>query len=336
MAMIRTARLVAFVLVAGIAQLGVGAAAGQFGNSAASSPSCATRATTQSHFDAPFTITSPENGGPSFVVNVCIDGQGPFPFIVDTGAVQTAIVPSVATQLGLPAAGPKQQISGAGGDVTAIPRTVDHWSMGDIELGQQVVLAQTISGLGGTGPVGLLGADVLSRFGSVRFDVSSSQLIFAGPEGPEPKRDTKLQGPTKIPVPSVLVSGSPKKVSLAVEVGPDNPSAVVWVKMGKARGPFLLDTGTSDTAVTPRFARQAKLKAAAGQESASGAAKTVSIDLVDSGPWSIADVHLPRQTIGSVALPGGIDGVLGADQFVRFTYVVISFHSGELLVGPPH
>lgn len=335
--MTRCSRLIACVLVVSAIQLGVATAStGQPNVSASSSASCTLPSTTESGFHVPFTITSPEDGGPSFIVEVCIKREGPFPFIIDTGTGQTAIIPSLAAQLDLPSAGATQQESGAGGDVTATPRTIDSWSMGDVKLGPQVVLSQPISGLGGTGnPVGLLGADVLSRFGAVRFDVSASQLTFAGPEGPEPKRTTEFQGPTKSSVPATLVSGSPRTVSLAVEVGPDDSSAVVWVKIGKTTGPFLVDTGTSQTAVTPHFAKSARLKANGGEASASGAARSVSVTLLNSGPWSIGDVHLPRQIIGSVGLPGGIDGVLGADQVVRFNYIVISFHSGELLVGSP-
>jgi predicted aspartyl protease len=49
----------------------------------------------------------------SIVVRVIVDGKGPFSFGVDTGAVETIVTPSLASELGLVTTG-KRIESGAG------------------------------------------------------------------------------------------------------------------------------------------------------------------------------------------------------------------------------
>ncbi len=205
--------------------------------------------------------------------------------------------------------------------------------MGGVELNSQVVLSQPIGGLGGAGePVGLLGGDVLSRFGAVRFDFAASQLVFAGPEGPKPRNTSEFQGPTKSKVPKALITGSPRVVSLAVAIGPDFATAVS-VTFGKVTGTFLVDTGASVSGVTPSFAKSAKLKSTGERASVVSAAGTTTVALLASGRWSVGHVALASHSIASLTLPGGIDGVFGADELSRFNYVVLAFRSGELLIG---
>jgi hypothetical protein len=62
--------------------------------------------------EQPFTLASPAR--PLLVVPVQVNGKGPFPFALDTGASQTVITPALARTLGLGTAdGP--DILGAGG-----------------------------------------------------------------------------------------------------------------------------------------------------------------------------------------------------------------------------
>src|SRR5438128_2081439 len=48
------------------------------------------------------------------IANVCIDGKGPFPFLIDTGAQGSVLTTRLATRLGLPKFGPPVVIGGAG------------------------------------------------------------------------------------------------------------------------------------------------------------------------------------------------------------------------------
>jgi predicted aspartyl protease len=331
-ALLSTCLLAAF----GAPRLGTAASASAAVPTTASQMACTGPTSTGvGGFRVPFTIR--HDDGPQFVVEVCIEGEGPFPFIVDTGAEQSAITPVVAQKLKLPSAGKPEETEGLGCKATATPRTIGSWSIGGITLGSEVAGSQPIGGLGSAGePVGLIGADVLSRFGAVRFDFVSSELVFPGPEGPAPTKTTEFQGPSKIPVPRVLVSGSPRVIPLAVAMGRGFTSAVAGVSFAKGdTGAFLIDTGASQSVVTPSFARDAKLHSTGKREtSVSSACGTATVVSVASGPWSIGSVSLSSEAILSSALPGGLDGIFGADQLSRFRFFVLAYRSGELLVGP--
>ncbi len=326
--------LLACVLGAWVAQLGTVFSPSQARAATASPTICAQQTTTgQGGFSVPISVKN-SGDGTDLTVEVCIDGKGPFPFIVDTGAEQTTITPAIARRLALPSGGRSQKTAGVGCRASATPRRVEEWSTGGVALSPETVLAQRIDGLGGVGePVGLLGADVLSRFGAVRFDFEASQLDFPGPEGPVPSKTSELQGPTKTPVPSVLVSGTPRIVPLAVAIGPDFATAVTSATIGKVTGSFLVDTGATQSVVTPSFAKRAKLKSTGKHESETSACATTSVSTVTSGAWSVGHVPLSSEPLASEGLPGGLDGVFGADELSRFSFAVLAFRSGELLVG---
>ena len=62
-------------------------------------------------------------------VNVCIGDQGPFPFILDTGAGQSTIDVGLAHRLHLASAGAASEFAGVGCTGTARPVSVDAWSL---------------------------------------------------------------------------------------------------------------------------------------------------------------------------------------------------------------
>ena len=58
------------------------------------------------------------------------------------------------------------------------------WSLDGVNLVPQQLISATMPQTGGKGePDGLLGSDVLSRFGAVRVDFAVGALIVPGPEG---------------------------------------------------------------------------------------------------------------------------------------------------------
>src|SRR5215831_14526000 len=70
---------------------------------------------------APVQVETDQGGGVTVLASVMIDGQGPYTFVVDTGASISLIDRSVANQLGLKVSGPSQQVEGIGGIQTVIP-----------------------------------------------------------------------------------------------------------------------------------------------------------------------------------------------------------------------
>jgi len=110
-------------------------------------------------------------------VNVCIGGRGPFPFVLDTGAGQSTIDAGLARRLHLAPAGPPSFFAGVDCTGTARPVAVGPWSLDGIALESQQLTAATLPQIGGKGePVGLIGSDVLARFGAVRIDFAAGAL----------------------------------------------------------------------------------------------------------------------------------------------------------------
>ena len=135
------------------------------------------------------------------MADVCIGGEGPYPFILDTGAGQSTIDAGLAHRLHLASAGarPSSPVSGA-----PAPRSPSRWtrgrSTGSPSSGQQLTAA-TLPQMGGKGePDGLLGSDVLSRFGAIRVDfVGAGTLILPGPEGAPLTQSSPFTGPQGVP-----------------------------------------------------------------------------------------------------------------------------------------
>ena len=128
-------------------------------------------------------------------LNVCIDGKGPFPFVLDSGAGQSTIDAGLAHRLHLASAGVATQFAGVGCTGTARPVASGSWSLDGVALAPQQLTAATLPQMGGKGqPDGLLGSDVLARFGAVRIDFAGGALILPGSEGPplEEMRNTRV------------------------------------------------------------------------------------------------------------------------------------------------
>ena len=128
-------------------------------------------------------------------LDVCIDGQGPFPFVLDSGAGQSTIDAGLAKRLHLPSAGPASQFAGVGCTGTALPVGVGSWSLDGVTLAPQQLTAATLPQIGGKGePVGLIGSDVLSRFGAVRIDFTSDALGAPRARGTAAQRHDVVYG----------------------------------------------------------------------------------------------------------------------------------------------
>ena len=121
-------------------------------------------------------------GHAAIVANVCIGGEGPFPFLVDTGGSTTLVDSSLAARLHLALVdGPrtvtsftcKRQISFA---------AVSRWSVGNTTLLPQTVEVGTAQSPALPNLAGILGSDTLSSFGAVRIDYRQ-QTLTLGPQG---------------------------------------------------------------------------------------------------------------------------------------------------------
>ncbi len=139
-----------------------------------------TLANTPAHgVTVPAEIRHGEQGATLVVVDVVIHGKGPYPMALDTGASLTLIDRSLANQLGLPVAGPSEQIMGVGGEQRVTPVKIAQWSLGQAQLPAMTITSAPLNELKRSAGVdGLLGSDVLQHFGAVTVDYTASQVTL--------------------------------------------------------------------------------------------------------------------------------------------------------------
>jgi hypothetical protein len=271
-------------------------------------------------------------------LDVCIGRQGPFPFVLDSGAGQSTIDAGLARRLHLSSAGPATEFAGVGCTGTARPVAVGSWSLDGVTLAPQQLTAATLPQIGGKGePVGLIGSDVLSRFGAVRIDFSPGALVLPGPEGTPLTGSTSFTGPSG-PPPTALTGGQGTTVPLTVTPLVGDVSLNVTVRFGTGpRRSFVVDTGSSQSVVGTSVARASSLAGTDLAQRQSTVCSVITVPLVHSGPWSVPGQPLHPQLIGETDLGAisvtGIDGLLGSDQLIRFGWVVFDYTGGRLVLG---
>jgi predicted aspartyl protease len=111
------------------------------------------------------------------VVPVTLEGIGPKKFALDTGASNSVVARRVAQQLSLPPVGRPHNAAGVSCSAASQPVHVASWQVGAVTLPAQDVdsIALPIPDLDG-----LLGSDVLYRFGTVTIDYAASTLVLGG------------------------------------------------------------------------------------------------------------------------------------------------------------
>lgn len=119
------------------------------------------------------------------IVPVTIDGHGPYPFILDTGASTSGINRVLAQHLHLPRTGRTATVSGVVSSAKIPLVHVASWSVHGVPLPATDLGALSFAaGSSGTttqrghSVAGLLGSDQLSRFGSITVDYVHQQLRF--------------------------------------------------------------------------------------------------------------------------------------------------------------
>jgi hypothetical protein len=114
------------------------------------------------------------------LVPITINGQGPYDFVLDTGASVSLIDQALAQRLGLISTGPDHSVTGVGGTVQVAFVAVKSWRMGRLTLPQaQIGSGQLPGDRHNTMEQGLLGSDILSQFGTITVNYDNSSLTVA-------------------------------------------------------------------------------------------------------------------------------------------------------------
>jgi hypothetical protein len=269
---------------------------------------------------------------------VCVAGHGPYAFVVDSGAGTSSFDTQLVKALHLSRNGPGQTVSGANCTTTETPTAGPNWAVGTVPLAPQTVSSIDIPGFGlRSGVAGLLGSDVLSRFGAIQLDFQHQSLTLPGPEGPSPGSGTDVHGQTSGALPPGIGLPPPSTVVPLIVLQVEGETLALAQTHFRDQGPFnfILDTGSSVSSVDPQLVKSVGLAQTGKHEKISGIGCREEAPQVQSGPWSVGTVSLHPQALQSVSVPGAsgvIGGLLGSDVLHGFGAVVIAYSVGTLVI----
>jgi len=137
----------------------------------------------------PLQVVKDTSGSVLALASITIQDQGPYTFVVDTGASRTVIDRPVVDSLQLEPAPGVPIASDVSGEVEATVVRVTQWRLGDVDLPGTIVASIDLSGPNapalqqalGRRVDGLLGSDVLSEYGVITLDYVRSTLTL-GPQ----------------------------------------------------------------------------------------------------------------------------------------------------------
>jgi hypothetical protein len=300
---------------------------------------CAITAATAGPVTVSLQVAGSAPGGAAlFSAPVCVDGQGSFPFLVDTGQAVSVISPTLAGQLRLHRRG-NVSLGAVSCQLDAPSATPDHWSVGGIALDTQKLAIASIPGTDlAHVPDGILGSDVLGRFDAIRVDYPSHELTMVAPEAALVVQPTLVRGVTT-PVSSELVSGAPTAVVPLVVVQSTNGTlASAPVSFGRRpSAAFVVDSGSELSSVDVALARSARLAGAGILGPAPGVGCSSPSSAVLSGPWALGSLRLvsmPLVRASYVTVAGQVaSGTVGADILGRYGSFVLDYRSAQLILG---
>jgi predicted aspartyl protease len=124
----------------------------------------------------PLVILKAKDGERLALARVVVHGHA-FPFLIDTGSSKTLVNDSLAKKLHLKTVGRPIKVTGVGCSESARKVRLSHWSIGGQRLPSIVATSSMIAGSNGHA-FGLLGSDVLSKFGTISIDYAHGQLTL--------------------------------------------------------------------------------------------------------------------------------------------------------------
>jgi predicted aspartyl protease len=252
---------------------------------------------------------------PLILLPVRVNGDGPFEFILDTGAGTSLLSSDLAKKLNIKITSTKEGQS-AGGKISVSLAKVDSFAVGqakheDLDVG--IVDLSHIGKAIGTKIDGDVGYNFLKHF-RITIDYHDCEIRFD-----EPRRIERLGRSSKTEVPMRLASVA--KPLLLVQVH------------ANGHGPFqfAIDTGTSTTAIAPELAQQLGLVGSPVGPLTTGSAQVnVTAGTLESfqvGRARIDDLVVVVADFFSMlsqAVGARLDGIVGYN-FLRNFRVVIDY-----------
>ncbi len=260
------------------------------------------------------------------IVEVWIDGKGPFDFAVDSGATWMVLSPQLANQLSLRPTG-FRNVSGGGPDSMRAPSVVlDSLRVGSLAVKQMQAYVVPLPPALYSPPrhkkhiVGLLGETFFHRYVTV-IDYETSELAFFD-------RNTYAPPEHAFALPMTLVFGG---VVPAVPVSVDAQSAV-----------FVLDTGSGAWPIATATFAKARLDQqypAGKAQEAQGAGGSYSLRTICVTRFALGEaifasvpMYVETNTLG-LSAEGDFQGNLGY-QVLRHFAVALDFDNATVYLTP--
>jgi predicted aspartyl protease len=263
---------------------------------------------------------------PLILLPVEINGEGPFEFILDTGAGTSLLAPELGQKLGIKIIGSKEGQS-AGGAVSVSLAKVDSLAVGSTKLDDVDVGLVDLSHVGKTVGAkidGDRGYNFLKHF-RITLDYHRSEIHFN-----DPKR-FELAGQSTALTEVPMRLASPAKPLILVDV------------YANGRGPFqfAIDTGTSTTAITPELAQELGVVSSPIGAATTGCAQVdVTAGVLQS--FQVGGARINDSTVVvadffamlSAAVGAKLDGIVGYN-FLRNYKVALDYPNETLSLFAP-
>lgn len=259
---------------------------------------------------------------------VCVNGRGPFSFIVDTGSTSTLIDSGLAARLGVISPSEAATMRPCGSVAFAKVRqfTVGGLpgpSITSVEIGSLATPSFPLAGI--------VGSDYLSSFAAVRIDYRAQTISLAiGPTKP---------GGIPAALPKSLLTGTSTQVALRPPPGQitlnDNHLAglvTVPAVIGADHVQLLVDTGAQSTLVSPAVATRAGLTLMTMTSIAyAGIGCQRQLRYFRLPGWTLGNQPLEGQPVASLPNFLMADGSLGSGTLQTLSPVVIDYQDALLL-----
>ena len=254
---------------------------------------------------------------PLILLPVQVNGDGPFEFILDTGAGTSLLSSDLAKKLKIKIISTKEGQS-AGGKISVSLAKVDSLAVGQAKLDDVDVGIVDLTHIGntiGTKIDGDVGYNFLKHF-RITIDYHDCEIRLD-----EPRRIQRLGRSSKAEVPMRLASLAKPLLLVNVHANGHGPFQ------------FAIDTGTSTTAIAPELAQQLGLKSSpVGPLTTGGAQVNVTAGTLESfkvGRAGVDDLVVVAADFFatlSQAVGAKLDGIVGYN-FLRNFRVVIDYPS---------
>ena len=236
------------------------------------------------------------DSGDVVLVNGCIDGAGPFPFVIDSGSSFSVIDTQLARRFHLHQVGAPQEAAGIACSAPVVPEQLSGWSVGGLALRPQVVFSASLPNLEPNQPLaGVIGSDVLSRFGSVRIDYQKQTVSVGAAESDSPTADGVVRGPTSTPTPAPFLKDIRAEAGLTIVAREGGVVAYAPIEFnGSVAQLFVVDTGAAVSNISSPLARALHL---------ANAHRSVEFSAAFGCPVKLTEVKTGRWAIGSSSAP---------------------------------